>query len=253
MNNIDIKAAAADLAPSGTLRAAINFGNAILAGKDPDSGEPRGVSVDLARELARQLGLPLEFVTYTGAGKVVEAAKANAWDVAFAAIDPLRGMEMDYTDAYVIIEGGYMVRQDAPISRNQEVDRQGVRIVVGAGSAYDLYLTREIKHAALVRAPTSQLVTDTMLAQGCEVAANVMQQLQADAARIPGMRMLDGRFMAINQAMATPKNRPAGMRFLRGFVAEAIRSGLVAAALQRHGIEGATVAPAPTATPGSNR
>jgi polar amino acid transport system substrate-binding protein len=237
-------AARSELAPSGTLRAAINFGNPILASKDAATGEARGVSVDLARELGKRLGVPVELVTYTAAGKVVEGVKANEWDIAFVAIDPRRGADMEQTTPYVVIEGAYMVPQASSIKANAEVDRQGTRIVVGAGSAYDLYLSREIRQAQLVRAPTSPLVLDTMVKQGYEVAAGVRQQLEADAQRIPGMRLLDGRFMVINQAMAMPKGRPAGARYLNEFVEEMKASGFVAQALARHRIEGAAVAPA---------
>ena len=233
-----------ELAPSGTLRAAINFGNPILASKDAVTGEARGVSVDLARELGKRLGVPVELVTYTAAGKVVEGVKANEWDIAFVAIDPKRGADMEQTTPYVVIEGAYMVPQASPIRSNAEVDRPGTRIVVGAGSAYDLYLSREIRRGQLVRAPTSPLVVDTMVKQGYEVAAGVRQQLEADAQRIPGMRMLDGRFMVINQAMAMPKGRPAGARYLNEFVEAMKASGFVAGALARHRIEGAVVAPA---------
>lgn len=236
-------AVAAVLAPSGTLRAAINFGNPILAVKDPASGEPRGVSVDLARELGRRLGVPVELVLYTAAGKVVEGLKASAWDVGFVAIDPERAAEMDYTAPYVIIEGAYLVPQNSPIRQNAEVDREGVRIVVGARSAYDLYLSRELKKATLVRAPTSPAVVDTMVAQKVDVAAGVKQQLEADARRVPGVRLLDGRFMVINQAMAAPKGRSAGVRYLAAFVEEMKASGFVADALKRHGIQGAAIAP----------
>nr|WP_314623497.1 ABC transporter substrate-binding protein [uncultured Noviherbaspirillum sp.] len=231
-----------ELAPSGKLRAAINLGNPILASKDATSGEARGVSVDLARELGRRLGVPVDLVTYTAAGKVVDGAKANEWDIAFVAIDPKRGAEMAQTMPYVVIEGAYLVPQASPIRTNADVDRQGNRVVVGTGSAYDLYLTREIKAAQLVRAPTSPLVVDTMQKQGYEVAAGVRQQLESDAKRIPGLRMLDGRFMVINQAMAMPKGRPAGERYLGAFVEEMKASGFVAQALARHRIEGAAVA-----------
>jgi polar amino acid transport system substrate-binding protein len=236
-------AVVADLAPTGTLRAAINFGNPILATRDAATGEARGVSVDLSRELARRLGVPVELVTFTAAGKVVEGLKAGAWDVAYVAIDPARAVDMDYTAPYVLIEGAYLVPQRSPITRNAEVDREGVRVVVGAGSAYDLYLSRELKQAKLVRAPTSPAVTDLMVAQSYEVAAGVKQQLEADAKRVPDVRLLDGRFMVISQAMAMPKGRAAGARYLAEFVEEMKGSGFVAGALKRHGIEGAAVAP----------
>ena len=146
-------AAASDLAPTGKLRAAINFGNPILAARDASTGEARGVSVDLSRELARRLGVPLELVTYNAAGKVVEALKSGAWDVAYVAIDPVRANEISYSAAYVVIEGAYLVRQDSPIRSNAEVDREGMRIAAATGSAYDLFLSRELKQAKIVRAP----------------------------------------------------------------------------------------------------
>lgn len=232
-----------ELAPTGKLRAAINFGNPILATRNATTGEAHGVSVDLARELGRRLGVPVELVLYAAAGKVVEGLQSSAWDVAFVAIDPARAVDMDFTAAYVVIEGAYLVPQDSPIRANADVDRDGVRVVVGAGSAYDLYLARELKSAQLVRAPTSPMVVDTMVAQRLEVAAGVKQQLEADAKRLPGVRLLAGRFMVINQAMATPKGRTAGARYLAEFVEEMKSSGVVANALARHGIEGATIAP----------
>jgi polar amino acid transport system substrate-binding protein len=231
-----------EFAPTGTLRAAINLGNPILANKDA-AGQPFGVSVDLARELGKRLGLPVELVPFSAAGKVVEAVKAAQVDVAFVAIDPVRGGDMAQTPAYVQIEGAYMVQSDSPIKTNAEVDRVGNRIVVGINSAYDLYLTREIKAATLVRAPSSPTVLDMMAAQRLEVAAGVKQQLQMDAKRIPGMRLLDGRFMVINQAMGLPKGRDAAHAYLSAYVQDMKASGFVAQALARHGIEGAAVAP----------
>lgn len=201
----------ATLAPTGTLRAAINFGNPILATKDVATGEPRGVSVDLARELGRRLGVPVELVPFAAAGKVVEAVKDAQVDLGFVAIDPARGADILQTSPYVVIEGAYLVKNESPIKTNGDVDRAGTRIVVGNGSAYDLFLTREIKAATLVKAPTSPAVTDTFLAQNLEVAAGVKQQLQADAQRLPGLRLLDGRFMVINQTMGIPKGREAGL------------------------------------------
>lgn len=237
-------AARMELAPGGKLRAAINFGNPILALRDATTGEPRGVSVDLARELALRLGVPVELVLYTAAGKVVEGIKSGAWDIAFFAIDPVRAVDTDFSAAYVVIEGAYLVPRDSPIQKNADVDREGVRVVVGRGSAYDLYLTRELKKATLVKAPTSPAVTDMMMADKIEVAAGVKQQLQADAKRVPGVRLLDGRFMEINQAIAVPKGRAAGAEYVAQFVEEMKSSGFIAAALRRHGIEGAAVAPA---------
>jgi polar amino acid transport system substrate-binding protein len=236
-------AAKTELAPSGRLYAAINFGNPILAVKSPTTGEPTGVSVDLSRELARRLGVSVQLVTFDAAGKVVEALKGGSLDVAFVAIDPARAVDISYSAAYVVIEGAYLVEQNSPIRSNEEVDRPGIRVAVGAGSAYDLYLARELKQAKLVRAPTSPTVVDTFLAQKLEVAAGVKQQLEADAKRLPGLRLLDGRFMVINQAMGTPVGRNAGAAYLRDFVEEMKATGFVAQALARHKIEGAAVAP----------
>ncbi len=245
---LDTRAAAiAELGSTGKLRAAINLGNPILASRGP-SGEPQGVSVDLAREAARRLGLPIELVPFNSAGNVVEAVKARQVDLAFVAIDPVRAADTDYTAPYVVIEGAYLVRNESPLQRNEEVDRAGTRIVVGRGSAYDLYLTREIKSATLVRIPTSPEVTNQFIAQKLEVAAGVRQQLEADAMRLngsggAGLRMLPGRFMVIEQAMGVPKGRLAAQAWLSSFIEELKASGFVAAALQRHGIEGASVAP----------
>jgi polar amino acid transport system substrate-binding protein len=232
-----------DLAPTGKLRAAINLGNPVLASRDPATGEPRGVSVDLSRELAQRLGVPVELVTYDTAGKVVDGLKSGGWDIAFLAIDPARAVDISYTAPYVVIEGVYLVPGGLPIRSNAEVDRPGVRVVVGKGSAYDLFLSRELKQASIVRAPSSQAVTDMMVAEHLEVAAGVKQQLEADVKRVPGLRMLEGRFMVINQAMGTPQGREAGAKYLSDFVEEMKASGFVAHSLARHQVQGALVAP----------
>jgi polar amino acid transport system substrate-binding protein len=237
-------AAVADLAPTGKLRAAINVGNPILATRDPGGGDPRGVSVDLARELGRRLGVPLQLVVFDAAGKVVEAGKAGAWDVAFVALDPARAAEIAQSPPYVMIEGAYLVRQDSALRSNDEVDRKGNRVVVGRNSAYDLYLTRSLKQAEIVRAPTSPAVVDLFLKENHEVAAGVKQQLEADARRASGLRLLPGRFMVINQAMASQRNREAGARYVRGFIEEMKAIGFVAKALEDHKVQGAAVAPA---------
>ena len=234
--------AAAQLGSTGKLRAAINFGNPILAGRGA-SGEAKGVSVDLAREAARRLDLPLELVLFNSAGSVVEAVKAAQVDLAFVAIDPVRAADLEYTAPYVIIEGAYLVRHDSPLTRNEEVDRPGTRVAVGRGSAYDLFLTRALKAATLVRAPTSPAVTDLFLAQQLEVAAGVKQQLEADAKRVGAVRLLPGRFMVIEQAMGVPKGRLAAQAWLRAFLEEMKSSGFVADKLHQHGVEGAAVAP----------
>lgn len=230
--------------PTGRLRAAINLGNPVLAYRST-GGEPGGVSVDLARAFARVLGVPLDLVTFDAAGRSVEAVSNDEADFGFFAIDPVRGARIAFTAPYVLIEGFYMVKEASPIRTNADVDVAANRVVVGHGSAYDLYLTRALQHARIVRAATSGAVVAEFLASGAEVAAGVKQQLEADGARAGGLRLLSERFMVIEQAMGVPKNRgPAAAAFLTTFVEEMKAAGFVAAALRRHGIEGAAVAPA---------
>lgn len=232
------------IAPTGKLRASINLGNPILANKDPASGKPFGVSVDLAHAYAKKLGLDLELVVFDSAGKSVEAVTQEEADMGFFAIDPLRGEGIAFTAAYVLIEGAYLVKEDSPIQKNGEVDAQGVRVVVGKGSAYDLFLSREIKSAEIVRAPTSPTVVDVFLTGSYEVAAGVRQQLESDASKNMGLRILPGRFMVIQQAMGLPKSRgEEASRLLSAFVEEMKASGFIAESLKRHGIFGASVAP----------
>jgi len=235
--------ARSELAPTGTLRAAINFGNPVLAQKDPATGEARGVSVDLARELGRRLGVPVVLVTFDAAGKVFAALKSGAWDVAFLAIDPARATEIAFTAPYVVIEGTYLVPADSPLRTIADVDRDGVRVAVGNKSAYDLYLTRTLKRAQLVRVPTSPEAIDVFLKDKLEVAAGVKQPLVQFAKTHPNVRVMDGRFMAIEQAMGTPKGREAGARYLRVFVEEMKASGFVAKGLEKSGQGDAAVAP----------
>ncbi|SAL27254.1 ABC amino acid transporter, periplasmic ligand binding protein [Caballeronia udeis] len=231
-------------APTGKLRASINLGNPILANKDTVTGEPVGVSIDLARELGKRLGLPVDLVVFDTAGKSVEAVGDERADIGFFAIDPVRGASIAFTAPYVLIEGFYMVRNDSPIQHNNEVDSANTRVAVGKGSAYDLFLSRELKHAEIIRAPSSPAVVQTFLEQELEVAAGVKQQLESDAAKTPGLRLLGERFMVIQQAMGLPKSRGnAAADYLRRFVEEMKASGFVADALQRHKIGGASVAP----------
>jgi polar amino acid transport system substrate-binding protein len=234
---------ARDLAPAGRLRAAINFGNPVLAQKDPATGEPRGVSVDLARELGRRLAIPVDLVPYDAAGKVVEAIETGAWDVAFLAVDPERAAAIAFTAPYVVIEGTYAVPAGSPLRAIEDVDREGVRIAVGAKSAYDLYLARTLKHARLVRAPTSPAAIELFQKENLEAVAGVKQPLLQLAARDRGVRVLEGRFMAIEQAMGIPRGRDDAARYLRSFVEDVKASGFVARALEKSGQRDATVAP----------
>jgi polar amino acid transport system substrate-binding protein len=231
-------------APTGVLRAAINLGNPILA-KAVVGGLPQGVSVDLANNLAQRLGVPLSMVVVDAAGKSVDVVAQESADVGFFAIDPLRGASIAFSSPYVLIEGAYLVANDSPIVANEQVDRVGTKVVVGKGSAYDLYLSRELAHAEIVRAPTSPTVVDTFVSTHADVAAGVRQQLEADAQRIAGLRLLPGRFMVIRQAMGVPKSRgEAAANSLREYVEEMKASGFIEEALARHAIAGAVAAPA---------
>lgn len=233
------------LAPTGRLRASINLGNPVLAHTDATTGEPSGVSVSLAKAFAAHLGLPLDLVVFDTAGKSVDAVTREQADFGFFAIDPLRGEGIRFTAPYVLIEGAYLVREGSHFTCNDDVDHEGVLVTVGKGSAYDLFLTRELRSAQIVRAPTSPTVVDVFVEQGLDVAAGVRQQLEADLQRFEGLRMLPGRFMVIEQAMGLPRGRgEEAAKCLADFVESAKASGLVAGELARFGIKGAAVAPA---------
>jgi polar amino acid transport system substrate-binding protein len=254
-------AAAADeaavLAPGGTLRAAINYGNPVLAqrspGGSPGGSAPRGVSADLARALAARLGVAVSFVIYNEAGAVADAARpggngsqgdgAQAWDVAFLAVDPVRAKDIAFTAPYVLIEGGYLVAAESLLRRVDEVDAPGGRIAVARGSAYDLYLTRTLKQAALVRAGDGAAALELLGQPGIAAVAGVRGPLVAYAAGHSGVRVLPGRFMVIAQAMALPKARAAGLPVVAAFVEEMKASGFVARALAASGQGDAEVAP----------
>jgi polar amino acid transport system substrate-binding protein len=233
------------LAPGGTLRASINLGNPILANTDAATGEPGGVSVDLARELARRLGARAEFLTFGKASASVDAVRGGQADIGFFAIDPARSEGLLFTAPYVLIEGSYLVPDASPLAGNGDVDRPGQRIAVGSGSAYDLFLSREISQAEIVRLDGAEPALAALRAGDVEVAAGIRQVLEAEARRAPGVRVLPGRFMVIQQAMGLPAGRgEAARELLAAFVEEMKASGFVADALQRHRIEGAIVAPA---------
>ena len=227
-----------ELAPSGTLRAAINLGNPVLA--QGTAQEPRGVTVDLARELGRRLGVPVQLVPFNAAGKVFEALKDGAWDVAFLAIEPVRAAEIAFTAPYVLIEGVYLVPKDSPLKTVADVDRAGVRIGVNRNSAYDLYLTRTLKNATLVR---SEDGVESFVKDKLEASAGVKQPIVAYAKTNPEVRVMEGRFMEIRQAMGTPQGRPAAAAYLKTFVEEMKASGFVAEALKRSNQPDAAVAP----------
>jgi polar amino acid transport system substrate-binding protein len=240
----------AAFAPSGTLRASINVGNPILARHDPAGGEPSGVSVDLARELARRLGVPVGFTEFGKASASVDAVRSERADIGFFAIDPARSDGLLFTAPYVLIEGSYLVPESSALTDNSQVDADGHRISVGSGSAYDLFLTREIQQAEIVRLADSGPALAAVRAGDVEVAAGIRRMLEDEAQRAPGVRVLPGRFMVIQQAMGLPASRGAGAQAaLAAFVEETKASGFVAGALERHGIQGGTVAPGAVARP----
>lgn len=238
----DLSEAKARLTPTGKLRVGVNHGNFLLVQKDPASGEVRGIVADLAQELGRRLGAAVQLVHYPGAGQLADSAGSGAWDIAFLGAEPLRAQEIDFTAAYLEIPATYLVPAGSPIRGLAEVDREGVRIAVAAKSAYDLYLSRNIKSAELVRAEGIQGSYDLFVGRKLEALAGLKARLLSDAATLPGARILEGQFTAVQQAIGTPRGRGAGAAWLREFVAEIKSSGLVARLIERHGIRG--VAPA---------
>lgn len=235
----NIKEVVKELAPAGKLRVGINFGNMVLVQGTADA--PRGITPDLARELGKRLGVPIEFISFDAAGKTFEALKAGKLDIAFLAVEPVRAAEIEFTAPYVLIEGVYLVPKDSPLKTVADVDRDGVRIGVNKDSAYDLFLTRTLKHAKLLRAENG---IDLFRKDKLEAAAGVKQPLVAFAKANPGVRVMDGRFMEIRQAMCTQKGRAVGARYLRAFVEEMKVGGFVADALKRSNQPDAAVAPA---------
>ncbi len=232
-------------APTGSLRVGINLGNPVLASEDAATKELSGVSVDIANEIGKRINLPIQLIPFKSASATVDGIKNGELDMVFVAIDPVRGADISYTPAYIQIEGAYMVKSSSPLKSNAEVDVAGTEIVVGKGSAYDLYLTREIKNATLLRAASSQAVIDDFMAGKGNVAAGVKQQLESDAKRYEGLRMLPGRFMVINQSIGIPKARPDFAKttaYLSEVIAQLKQSGFIVNSMQRHHIQGAKVA-----------
>jgi polar amino acid transport system substrate-binding protein len=232
-----------DLAPTGKLRVGINYGNPVLAKKDPISGELSGVAVDLGRELGRRTDLAVELVAFESAGKMFDALRSGAWDAAFLAIDPGRANEVDFTEPYVEIEGTYLVPSGSPIRALAEVDRDGVRVGVSGKSAYDLFLSRNLKHAQMVRADSPDAAFELILSAKVDVLAGVRQHLVANAAKLPGSRVFDDRFMAIGQALGIPKGRGDGAKYLREFIEDVKASGFVARVIEKAGVRGVSVPP----------
>ncbi|HEY6027448.1 MAG TPA: ABC transporter substrate-binding protein [Pseudolabrys sp.] len=235
-------AARSELAPTGKLRVGINLGNFLLTATDPATGEYRGVAVDLGRELGRRLGVPVEIIGYPSPGALADAAKTGAWDVGFLGAEPQRANEIDFTAAYVEIEATYLVPPGSPIKAIADVDREGVRIAISGKSAYDLYLTRTLKHAQLVREAGADNVFKRFVADKLDAIAGLKPRLVTDAENLPGSRILEGRFTAVQQAAGTPKGRNAGAKYLREFIEDVKATALVARTIEKNNVRGLTVA-----------
>lgn len=233
--------ARSELAPTGRLRVGINFGNTLVA-NDAD-GKPGGIAVRLAQELSRRAGVPMDIVAFESAGRMADGVKAGAWDVAFLAADPDRAGEIAFTAPYLEIDTTYLVPAGSPLRTLQDVDRDGVRIAVSEKSAYDLFLTRELKRAQLVRAPSPTASIELFFERRLDALAALRPVLVDLAGLHPGSRVLDGRFTVVAQAIGAPKGRAAAAQFLREFVEGAKASGLVAKAVEASGIRGVSVAP----------
>ncbi len=233
----------AELAPSGVLRAGINLSNFLLvSGKSP-AGEPEGVAPDLARALADRLGVPVAYVTYARPGELADAAGGDVWDIGLIAAEPARAEAIAFSPPYAEIEATYLVPPGSPITAIHEVDRPGVRIAIAARSAYDLWLSRHLRHAELIRAASLDASYDLFVTENLDALAGLRPRLLQDVEKLPGACILEGEFTAVQQAVGTAKANEAGARFLHAFVEDAKASGLIARLIERHQIRGLSVAP----------
>ena len=236
-------AVCADLAPTGTLRAGINYGNFILATRDRATGESCGVAVDLLQDLARRLGVPPEIVAYDSVAVMGDAAPTNAWDIAFLGSDPQREKLMGFTEAYLEIDATYLVPRASPLRTAAEVDGEGVRVAAPARANYELFLSPSLKPAQLVSTQGAEAAFDLLVTGKVDALAGLKQALLDLLEKLPGSRILEGRFMGVQQSIAVPKGRDAGLAYLRCVVEDAKRSGLVARAIEKTGARGVSVAP----------
>ena len=231
-----------ELAPTGILRAGINLSNFLLVTGRSAAGDPEGVAPDMARAIAAELGVPVELVPFKSPGELGDQVGKDMWDIGLIGAEPQRAQKIAFTAAYVEIEATYMVPEGSPIASIADVDRKGVRIAVSARSAYDLWLENNIRNATLVRAAGLDAAYDRFVADRLEVLAGLRPGLLKDMAKAPGMRILDGRFTAVQQAVGTARPNVAGAAFLAAFVEKAKKSGLVADLIERHKVEGLSVA-----------
>jgi polar amino acid transport system substrate-binding protein len=232
-----------DLAPTGTLRAGVNYGNFILATKDRATGASRGVAIDLLNEIGRRLGVPVEIVAYDSVAVMGDAAPTGVWDIAFLGSDPAREALMSFTAAYLEIEATYLVPAGSPLRTATDVDREGVRVAAPARANYELFLSRNLERARLVSAPGGEAAFDLLAGGQVDALAGLTQGLLGLAGKLPGSRLVDGRFMGVQQSIAVPRGHDAGLAFLRRVVEDAKASGLVARAIERTGARGVSVAP----------
>ena len=237
------QAAIAELAPKGVLRAGINLGNFLLVSGSSPAGEPEGVAPDLAREIAARLGVPVAYVPFARPGELADAAGQGIWDIGLIAAEPARAQTIAFTAAYAEIEATYLVPAGSPVKAIAEVDRPGVRIAVTARSACDLWLSRHITHAELVRSGSLDAAYEQFVGEKLDALAGLRPRLLKDAEKLPGARILDGQFTAVQQAVGTARRNEAGAAFLRDFVEEAKAWGLIARLIERHHVRGLSVAP----------
>jgi polar amino acid transport system substrate-binding protein len=229
---------ASELAPHGVLRAAINMGNFLLVTSRTPSGDPAGVSPDMAAAIAERLGVPVKYVPYAKPGELADAAGSDAWDIGLIGAEPARAEKIAFTAAYVEIEATYLVPAGSPLQTIADVDRPGIRIAVSARSAYDLWLERNIKQATLVRSDGLNSAVELFVRDKLDALAGLRPGLLGDIQKIPGARILDGQFTAVQQAIGTAKRNAGGAAFLAAFVEEAKKSGLVAKLIEKHGVVG---------------
>lgn len=232
----------AELAPAGRLRAGINYGNAILAGKDPSTGQPHGVAIDLAREIGVRLGVTVEFVAFDTAGALVDGATTGAWDIAFLGSEPARERDISFTPAYLEIEATYLVRESSDLRNASEVDRAGVTVSAPARANYQLFLSRTLQHAKLSITQDGSAAAELLMSGEADALAGLRDGLVGLTQRLPGTRLLDGRFMGVQQSIGVPKGHTAGLSFLTSMVEDAKASGLVAQAIEKTGAVGVSVA-----------
>lgn len=238
----DISAVRSQLAPTGVLRVGLNMSNFLLTATDAASGKPKGIAADLGHELGRRLNVPVELVPFPNPGALADAAKTGGWDIGFLGAEPQRANEIDFTAAYVEIEATYLVPAGSPLRAIADVDRKGVRIAVPEKSAYELYLTRSLKDAELVRIKGADAAFKEFVAAKLDALAGLRPRLVTDHEKLPGSRILEGNFTAVQQAAGTPKGRPAGAQYLREFIEDARASGLVKKLIEKHNVRGLTVA-----------